>query len=259
MSEPAILYQADAHVIRLVFNRVSHKNSIDTGFLVEFGRVLDEVEQEPANVVTMSGRGEYFSSGMDFTEVVAAGVHGAGKEVEESCARYFRILQRLASMPKIVVALVDGKALAGGIGLVAASDFVVATPSASFALPELFWGLIPAMVMPFLIRRMGYHRAYKLALMSLTAGADKALDIGLVDEVDDDPERPVRALVPRLNRLDPQGIGRLKRYYNDIFFLDGRIAEMAVQTTAALTRDPRIRQRISDFVEHNTLPWERNA
>lgn len=259
MTEPAILYEADAHVIRLTFNRTRHKNSIDTALLMELGRILDGVERERANVITLSGQGGYFSSGMDFAEVAETGVHGAGEEVQESCALYFRILRRLASIPKVVVAQIEGKVLAGGIGLVAASDLAVAAPGASFGLPEILWGMLPAMVLPFLIRRMGYHRAYKLALTSLTVDASKALDMGLVDEVDENPERPVRRLVPRLGRLDPQSIGRLKRYYNDISFIDGRIEEMAVRTTASLTMDPQVRQRISDFVHHNTLPWERNA
>ena len=93
--------------------------------------------------------------------------------------------------------------MAGGVGLVAACDLAVAGPAATFTLSETLWGLLPAMVMPFLVRRVGPQRAFRLTLSAETIDASEAHRIGMVDELAENPEVKLRALERRLSRLHP--------------------------------------------------------
>lgn len=114
-------------------------------------------------------------------------------------------MRQLAESSKIIVAKVQGKVNAGGIGLVAGSDLVVADNEASFALSELLFGLLPAMVLPFLIQRVGLQRAKLLALTTQPIQAAEAQRWGLVDEIGADPKPSVAALSATLAALIATG------------------------------------------------------
>ncbi|MFY2558576.1 enoyl-CoA hydratase-related protein [Corallococcus terminator] len=248
MSTPVILRQRGELSLRLIFNRAEARNSINQALLVALNEALDEAEHSrETKVVVLSAHGDTFSAGMDFTELM---------EMTATSALYFRTLRRLATFPKLVVSLVDGKVLAGGVGLVAASDLVLATPAASFSLPEILWGLLPAMVLPFLARRVGLHEARTLALTAQQLTAERALALRLVDELGEDAERALHRLLLRFQRIPAEGIHQLKRYVNEAFPIDERVESLAVRTTSGLAQEPEVRRRIHDFLTHQRLPWE---
>ncbi|QAT84736.1 enoyl-CoA hydratase [Corallococcus coralloides] len=259
MRPPAILRESDALSVRLTFNRTDARNSINLELLTALNAALDEAERSASTkVVVLRAQGDTFSSGMDFTELLASGEPGASG-MDASCALYFRTLRRLSGFPKLVVSLVEGKVMAGGVGIVAASDLVLASRAASFSLPEILWGILPAMVLPFLARRVGMHHAYTLALTAQQLGAERALELGLVDELGDDAERALQRLLLRFKRIPAEGIHKLKRYANDVFPIDERVESLAVQTTTGLSLDPAVRQRIHAFLTHQSLPWEQEG
>lgn len=257
MSAHAIRREPSEHAVRLIFDRREEQNSITRALLLELNDHLDQIERFcEQRVVVLCAEGDVFSAGMDFTEFSARAALDGRKRAYDACKLYFGALRRLSCLPRIVVAKVDGRVQGGGVGLVAASDLVIATPRATFSLPEVLWGMLPAMVFPFLDRRMSAHKAYRMALTSQPASAERALDLGLVDEVSENPESNLGRLMSRLSRIPLPSIGRLKHYFDEVCPIDERIADTATNTSADLMCDVEVQQRISAFVRSGELPAE---
>ena len=128
--------------------------------------------------------------------------------------------------------------------------------TATFALSELLFGLFPACVMPFLVRRTGMQKAHHLALMTKPVGADEALACGIADAVGDDAEALLRAHLPRLTKLSGPAIGRYKRYMLELSDIVSRAKPMAVAANRAMFDDPAVRRNISRYVAEMKFPWE---
>ncbi|MEM9005301.1 MAG: enoyl-CoA hydratase-related protein [Cyanobacteria bacterium P01_F01_bin.86] len=125
-------------------------------------------------------------------------------------AHFAQLLAAIGQVPQPVIALVDGQAMGGGVGLAAAADLVLASSKASFALPETVMGMIPAMVFPYIARRIGVPKARLMALGTKPLSAEAAFRIGLVDEVVDDLEGAYKRYARRFARMEPRAIGTMK-------------------------------------------------
>lgn len=156
---------------------------------------LTEGLRAPGRIVTLEGTDGAFCEGLELV---------AGVDVD--LAAFAELLEAIARAPRPVVALVDGPALGGGCALAAAADVVLASERATFGLPEVLWGLIPAVALPVVARRIGIARARLLALGAPALDAAEALRWGLVDAVvpDGDALEPAFARLSRqLRRADP--------------------------------------------------------
>jgi methylglutaconyl-CoA hydratase len=146
-------------------------------------------------VVVVTGAGKHFSAGADLNYMKS--MRGAAHEANVADAlRTQRLFAGLADLPKPVVARVHGAARGGGVGLVAAADVVVASNSATFAFTEVRLGIIPAMISPFVVERLGPARARRLFLTAETFDAEQGEAWGLVDT-----PCPMRTSTPRSSRL----------------------------------------------------------
>jgi polyketide biosynthesis enoyl-CoA hydratase PksH len=149
-----------------------------------------------------------------------------------------------------------GRVNAGGVGLAAACDMVLADHSASFALSELLFGLFPACVLPFLIRRVGEQRAHYLTLSTQPVNAAQALAWGLVDGVEDQVDGLLRKHLLRLRRLDKAAIGRYKLYRHDLSALVDAARPPALEANRVMFSDPATRAVIRRYVTEQKFPWE---
>ena len=252
MAYRTIELRREPGLLRVTLARPERRNGIDDETLRELHAALDEAEGDAAcRAVVLAGRDGVFSTGMDFQS--AAGDGGAS----DGGAAFFALLERFTTVPRVVIAQVDGQVAGGGVGLVAASDFVHATARSTFALPEALWGLLPCCVLPFLVRRVGFQKAYAATLSTQTISAAEAYRIHLVDEVAERPETVLRQLLFRLNRLDPVVVGDAKRYFRAFSGVDDRLRDHAVTEFGRLMSAPAVRQRITEFVAHGRYPWER--
>lgn len=232
----------------VTIDRPDSRNSINEPLLEELHGILDEIEAEAAaKVLILRGGPPVFSAGLDFRAATAS---------TAIAARFRAVLQRLSSTPKIVIALVDGAVIGGGIGLVAASDFVFATSRSTFALTEALWGLVPATVLPFMIRRTGLGPAYAMTLSAETVTAEAACAMRLVDEllVGDDVLASVEAKARAFDRLEAGAIGTTKTYFRDRWPVDDGAED--VDVIHRLLADPKTQERMRAFSESGQLPWE---
>jgi polyketide biosynthesis enoyl-CoA hydratase PksH len=251
-----LIIRHEAHLSRMILNRSEARNAINGLMLREIARALDGLEAEPGRLIVIQGNGDWFCTGMDLSEL-------AGNEKEAGLESIFRMyqntLQRLTIYRKVVVSLVEGPVLAGGVGLAAASDLVVATRRASFALPEAVWGLLPAMVLPYLIRRTGFQRAYAMTLTTQTVSAAQARDMDLVDYLCEQPEETLNQLAARVDRVDTDTILSLKLLAKTLANLTPATEERTLAESIRLAMDPKARCRIRDFVQSGRLPWEETS
>src|SRR4030095_7659370 len=143
------------------------------------------------SVVVLEGLPHVFCFGADFKGIKERFAAGAAYEAMNPKPMY-RVWLRLALGPYITIAHVRGQANAGGIGFVAACDLVISDETATFGLSEMLFGLMPACVMPFLVRRMGFAKANYMTLTTEPVSARSAREWGLVDEVAADSQNLVR-------------------------------------------------------------------
>ena len=149
-----------------------------------------------------------------------------------------------------------GKANAGGIGFVAACDIVLADAKAVFSLSELLFGLMPACVLPFLIRRIGFAKANYMTLMTQPVTVQNALEWGLVDAYEENSENLLRRNLLRLRRLNKTSIARYKRYMHSIEGSLDACEPGALAANREVFSDTENLQRISRYVKTGEFPWE---
>jgi polyketide biosynthesis enoyl-CoA hydratase PksH len=243
----------DEQVCFLQLHRPDAGNTIDARLIDECLAVLDRCEEQ-ATAVVVEGLPDVFCLGADFRQIhdqVESGARDRG-----SAERLYRLWLRLATGPYVTLAHVRGKVNAGGVGFVAACDIVVARPDAQFSLSELLFGLFPACVLPFLVRRIGPQKAHYLTLMTRPIEAPQALAWGLADVLDEDSEKSLRLHLRRLRCLSKPAIARYKQYAAG---LNGQLHEampLAVAANQALFSNQETLAAIHRYVETGRFPWE---
>ncbi|MBN3526387.1 enoyl-CoA hydratase/isomerase [Paenibacillus apiarius] len=235
------------------FNRPEAKNTIDALLIEECHQILRSYE-DTINIVVFEGLPEVFCFGADFQ-----GIHSHRQSQERSennPAPLYDLWLKMTTGSFITISHVRGQTNAGGVGFVAASDIVLADDTATFSMSELLFGLFPAMVLPFLIRRIGFQRAHYLTLMTKPIPAQQAYNWGLVDAYQEKSENLLRQHLSRLKKLPKAGIEQYKNYMarlNDTVF---KCKEIAIAANLEIFSDPRNLEKIYQFAEKGIYPWE---
>ena len=246
--------EAPDHLV-IRFDRPDNDNAIDSVFLTELNRALDRSLAVPEHrMVVLTGSAEVFCTGMDFS----SGDPGADPRdaALEGGRRYADLLFRLTTIPRMVVSVVEGAVLGGGVGLVAASDLVCATPDSRYSLPEALWGLLPCTVLPYLTRKVGFQAAHAMTLTTLPVSGQRAHHIGLVDELDPDVAGCLRRLRIRVRRINPSTVAAAKEYSNRLSPISSQVRQAAVDRFVELMADGSVRERIEAFARDGVPPWE---
>lgn len=243
------------YTVRLA--RPKERNSITAALVRELRETLRLLEETPdCQAIVIEGTDGFFCTGMSFQSF-----EDGGAEAEERAApdpeEFLQLLKSMSTLSRMLIAKVDGQAMAGGLGLMAACDYAIATPRSSFALPEAIWGLVPALIAPYLIRRIGYWPAYQLALTTLPLSATEALEYRLVDKVEEDPDRAILQLCKRTGRISPGTVRETKEYFGRMWIMNEAMEKAAVDEITRLTASPEIRQGIQNYLRYRVFPWEK--
>jgi len=208
-------------------------------------------------VLVLSGGEGQFCRGMDLGELLTR--QDRAEELQADVAAYANCLRAIAAGPVAVVCLVDGEVLGGGVGLLAACDIVLATPRTTIALPELNVGLVPAVVLPVLQRRVGVHRAQYLAMTGARIASEQAQAWGLVDTVvasADELEKQLRRELKALLRTRPEAVARLKQASELAATLSLTDALAAgVARTARDMVEPEVVAAVTGMAQGELPPW----
>lgn len=183
MSYATLEIERNGGIGTIWMNRPDVHNAFDEQLIAELGRACRELEDDATvRVVVLGGRGKNFSAGADLNWMQRAAA--ASVETNEQDARRFAAMLRgLAELAKPTIARVQGAALGGGTGLAAACDICVASDDAAFATSEAKFGIIPAVISPYVLRAIGPRQAYRYFQSAERIDAPRALDLGLAHEV----------------------------------------------------------------------------
>ncbi|AYY14156.1 enoyl-CoA hydratase/isomerase [Actinobacteria bacterium YIM 96077] len=236
------------------FDRPEAKNTITPELIAELTHALASCEGS-ASIVVLEGSPEVFCFGADF-ESVSSGARAHQAHDQNQVSDLYDLWLRMANGPYVVVSHVRGQANAGGVGFVAASDVVVADESAVFSLSELLFGLFPAMVLPFLSRKIGRQKAHYMTLMTKPVPVAQAAEWGLVDAYGKNSDNVLRRHLSRLTKIPAEAIHRYKRYMAELDTLVHDSRDAAIAANLEIFSDSANLARVSRFVEDGIYPWE---
>jgi len=232
------------------FNRAARGNTINARLIEECLNVLD-TSPDGVTVLVFEGSPEVFCLGADFDEI---GATVAGNGTGGSAGPIYDLWDTMTRAPYVCISHVRGRANAGGMGFIAASDIVLADEGAQFSLSEMLFGLFPACVLPFLIRRVGFQRAHYLTLTTQPISSAQALAWGLVDASAAQSEPLLRRHLTRLRVLSKKAIRRYKQYSSRLRPVGER--EMALAANREVFSDPANLEAIVKYTNTGTLPWD---
>lgn len=184
MNFTRIKYQVDRRIATVMLSRPEKHNALDDQMVNELSAALYAAQKDSqVKVIVLMGEGESFCSGADLSYLQRISKYDFQQNHEDSLS-LMKLFLQIYTHRKPVIALVHGNALAGGCGLATVCDFILASrETAKFGYTEVKIGFIPAIVMVFLIRRVGEAKARELTLRGSVIGAEEALSIGLINDV----------------------------------------------------------------------------
>ncbi len=231
------------------------QNALSAAMVAEFDAVLEALP-EGLGALVIEGEGGVFSAGADLKALGAALAQPPGERdpLEAYNAAGGRFFAKVHALPCVTVALVDGAAVGGGMGLAAACDVVIATPRARFALTETSLGFPPAQIAPYLVARLGECVATRLALTGARMTGPEAAALGLADFYSEtDGADRLAEVLDAVARCAPGANAVTKRLLRAVAAPD-YIAE-AAQAFAAALRGPEGREGLAAFAQKRAPAW----
>ena len=252
MSTDRVLAELRDGVLGLTLNRPDKRNALDTPMVDALLAGLERADLDAAvRVVAVRGAGKDFCAGADLAELLRSAGQSAADN-EAGAMHLGEVFIRMRRLPKPVVAVVHGRALAGGCGLATACDLVVAHADAVFGYPEVRRGFVPAMVMAMLTRAVGEKVAFDLVATGRMLAAEEARHAGLVARVftAGSFEQDTAALLGELAGASASALALIKQ---QLYEIDGRSFEEAIalgaQVNAVARSTPDFKAAVAQFLE----------
>jgi methylglutaconyl-CoA hydratase len=243
----ALRIEHEAEVLRIAMARPERRNAFDAALIDELAGAFGSVGDVRA--VVLSGDGPSFSAGAD-VEWMRASVDLSYDENVADALRLRAMLEAIDSCPAPVVARVQGHALGGGCGLVACCDIVVAEPTAQFAFSEVKLGIVPAVISPFALAKIGTSAARRYFVTGERVSAADALRIGLVHEVAGDLDGAVERVVGELLSAGPAAARAAKELARSAHSADETARRIAAHRTSAEGQEG-----LRAFLEKRSPAW----
>ena len=247
-----VLVQVAGGVLTATLNRADKRNAIDTAMIDALLAALERADLDAnVRVVAVRGAGRDFCAGMDLNELLASADHTL-EQNRHAALHFAQVFLRMRRLPKPIVALVQGRVLAGGCGLATACDVVLATESAQFGYPEVQRGFVPAIVMTMLRRAVGEKIAFDLATTGRLLDGTEAAAVGLASRVyeDADFEEQAGEVLRVLAEASPSALAFTKQQF---YQLDGLNFDEGLRLGAnvnAVSRStPDFRAALSAFLK----------
>jgi len=245
-------------IARITLNRPEKRNAISTQMIAELQSALDAIEKSHARVVILTGAGKAFCAGMDL-EMLAAIAKQSPAENQEDSRRIAKMLRRIWSFTRPMIAAVNGPAYAGGCGIATLCDFTLASPDAKFGYTEVRIGFLPAIVSVFLTRQIGEKRSRELLLTGRIIDAQEAKEFGLVTRVVPAEQLLATAqeLAETLIAASPSSLARAKRLLvSAVAASVDQDLERAILENARIRCTPDFQEGIASFLEKRKPIWQ---
>ena len=257
MPEPRVALSLDGPVARIVLARPEARNAIDGPMARELRDAVSAASaRADIRVMVLAGRGSVFCAGADLEWMKTV----AGFSREDNLAdasELAELFETIDQAPQAVVACIQGAALGGGAGLAAVSDIVVAEDAARFAFSEVRLGLIPAVISPYVVRKIGVSAARELFLTGERFSASRARELGLVHHVValDQLDAAVDERVSELLLAAPGAVAAAKTLIRRVATRSDGLRELTVEAIAERRASPEGQEGLAAFLEKRKPSW----
>ncbi|MGB3634551.1 MAG: enoyl-CoA hydratase-related protein [Rubrobacteraceae bacterium] len=245
-------------VATVTLARPDARNAMNAGLIREIRRSMQELaEDDEVSVVVLTGEGDYFCAGADigYMRDTAEFSYEENRQDARELAAMFGAVEEC---PKPVVARVEGAAIGGGVGLVAAADVAVAEEGTVFAFSEVRLGISPATISPFVVRKIGLSQARALFLTGERFGATRAYEIGLVHQVADEGhlDEVVQEKVEGLLAGGPEALAATKALLRELReAASDEVTEIMARRIAELRMGEEGQEGLAAFLEKRQPAW----
>jgi methylglutaconyl-CoA hydratase len=254
----SVVIEHDGPILRITLNRPEVRNAIDEDVIRALTTAAaSAAEDRSLRAVVLAGSGKAFCSGADVGWMAKAIAYSRQENLSDA-EDMARLMERLDTLPMPVIGRIQGSALGGGVGLAAICDIVVSADDAIFGLSEVKLGILPAVVGPYVLRKIGISAARELFLTGVRFDAARARQLGLVHEVvpADMLDGAVARRVADVLAASPAGIARAKALIREI-------AGAHPEDVIGLTTNAIATQRVSEegqeglraFLEKRKPSW----
>ena len=246
-------------VAQITMARPAVFNAFDEAMIGELDIAFAQAVADTAvRVIVLAGEGKHFSAGADLQWMQRASTATLAWNVDDA-RRFAGMLSRIERCPKPTLARVQGAALGGGVGLTAACDIAIASEDASFAVSEAKFGILPAVIGPYVTNAIGKRQAKRLALRTERIGAAEALALGLVQKVvpAGDLDAAVDAAVSALLAGGPQAQAEIKQLFAQLHVgpITPEVVELTAQTIARVRGSDEAREGFAAFLGKRPANW----
>ncbi|MCP4769128.1 MAG: enoyl-CoA hydratase/isomerase family protein [Gammaproteobacteria bacterium] len=261
MNDPKTLRirRRSAGVAQITMSRADVFNAFDKAMIAELDCAFgDLVDDKQVRVIVLAGDGKHFSAGADLKWMQRASQESREWNLADA-RRFAAMLGRIDACPKPTLARIQGAALGGGVGLACACDIAIAADNASFAISEAKFGILPAVIGPYLTNAVGKRHARRLALTMTRIRAVEALSLGLVQEVTslDELDSAVDACLQELLAGGPQAQREIKALFSQLEVgpVTEEVRELTAQTISRVRGSDEAREGFAAFLDKRPAKW----
>jgi len=258
-SENAVTEELTAGVLTVTLNRPDQHNAMNPAIMAELMHIFSGLPGRPdVRVVVLTGRGRSFCAGADLTFMRAAADYTFSQNVADGQA-IFDLMLAVDRCPQPVVGRVNGAAIGGGVGLVSCCDIVVAVERATFAFSEVRLGIVPAVISPFVLARIGPGHARELFLTGERFDARRAQAVGLVNHVvaEEELDTAVAGRVAQLLQAAPGAQAAVKELIHTVAWRPKEsVRAYTAETIARRRASDDGREGMSAFLEKRKPRWQ---
>ncbi len=234
-------------------------NAFDEAMIVDLDFAFSTLAEAPdVRVIVLAGAGKHFSAGADLHWMQRAS-EATLEWNQQDARRFAAMLARIEACPKPTVARVQGAALGGGVGLACACDIAIAADTASFAVSEARFGILPAVIGPYVVNAVGKRQARRLALTTERIHAADALALGLVQHVAPvaDLDRTVDEVVRQLLAGGPGAQREIKQLFAELAVgpISPEVRELTAATIARVRGTAEAKEGFAAFLSKRPPPW----
>jgi len=249
--DDAVLTGAKGEVIFLTLNRPEKGNSIEDNMISALTNFFQNHDNFSGfRAVIMAGSGKHFCTGADLSWM-------GDEPTESQSLSLSEMFFSVSNCPVPTIATVHGACLGGGMGLAAACDFVLASNDSTFGFTEVKMGLVPALISPYVISRIGIPNTRELFLTGSKFGPDKAKSICLVREICDDLNSSALSLVSELKSGGPNAQSTIKELLHQLpEWNSDSYNEKLSKLITELRKGEEGQEGISAFLEKRKPSWD---
>jgi methylglutaconyl-CoA hydratase len=246
--------------VTIVLNRPQVRNAFDDALIAELTAALRDLgERDSIRVIVLTGEGEVFSAGADLNWMRKVAEYSYEENVADAL-KLADLMETLYNVPKATIARVNGACIGGALGLVSTCDIAVVSAEAFFALREIRLGITPAVISPYVIRRIGERNAKDYFLTGRRIDAPAALEIGLVHEVVEaaDLDSAVSRWIDRFMHSGPDAVKACKELIARVSGAPiADVKQFTAEMIAALRGSEEGQEGFAAFFEKRKPKWDR--